>query len=160
MDAKKQLYDVANGFRSAMLVTYGRDGVLNARPMAVAELEPDSDAYFSTSLASPKIAEIEADARVLVTFQGGSQFATIFGTVEIVRDRALVERLWTEDWRLWFPKGKDDPTLCLLKLSAERGEYWDTNGLEGVKFLIESVKARVSGRSPEKTEAQNAKIRL
>ena len=160
MDTKKQLYDVVKGFRAAMLVTYGRDGNLSARPMAVAELEPASDAYFSTSLTSPKIAEIEADPRAMVTFQGGSQFATIFGTVAVVRDRALVERLWSEDWRLWFPKGKDDPTLCLLKLSAERGEYWDTSGLEGVNFMIESVKARISGRSPEKTEAQNAKVRL
>lgn len=158
MDKQRHLYDLASGFRNAMLVTRGLDGGFHARPMAVAEMEPDSDAIFSTSLESPKIAEIEADPQVLVTFQGRSEFATIRGTATVVRDRAEIERLWSEAWRVWFPEGKDDPNLCLVKVSADRGEYWDTSGLEGVKFALESVKARLAGRTPEKSEVQNAKV--
>src|SRR5688572_26526529 len=129
MDNQQNLYDLASSFRNAMLVTRGLDGSLHARPMAVAELEPDADAYFSTSLESPKIAEIEANPEVLVTFQSRAEFATIQGRATVVRDPAQIDRLWSEDWRVWFPKGKDDPNLCLLKISADRGEYWDTSGL-------------------------------
>jgi general stress protein 26 len=128
--------------------------------MAVAEVRPDADTYFSTSIESPKIAEIEADPHVLITFQGHNEFVSIEGTATVVRDRALIDRLWAEDWRLWFPEGRDDPTLCLLKVSAERGEYWDTSGVRGVRFLFECMKAIFQGRQPVKDAAQNAKVEL
>jgi general stress protein 26 len=160
MDERQHLYDLTKDFRTAMLVTRERDGRTHARPMAVAEMKPDADAYFSTSIESPKIAEIEADPRVLITFQGRNEFASIEGTATVVRDRALIDRLWAEDWRLWFPEGKDDPTLCLLKVSAERGEYWDTSGAQGVRFLFESVKAILQRRQPAKDAAQDAKVEL
>lgn len=160
MDTRQHLYDLTKGFKTAMLVTREPDGRLRARPMAVAEMKPDADAYFSTSIDSPKIAEIEADPRVTITFQGRHEFATIEGTATVVRDRALIDRLWAEDWRLWFPEGKDDPTLCLLKVSAERGEYWDTSGIQGVKFLFEGVKALIQGREAQYDAAQNAKVDL
>ncbi len=160
MDKQHHLYELASAFRDAMLVTRGLDGSLHARPMAVAEIEPDADAFFSTNLESPKIAEIEANPEVLVTFQSRSEFATIQGRATIVRDRAQIDRLWSETWRIWFPQGKEDPNLCLLKISADRGEYWDTSGLQGVKFALESVKARLAGRIPQKTEVQNAKVDL
>lgn len=160
MDKQRHLHELADAFGDAMLVTRGLDGSLHARPMAVAELEPDADAIFSTSLDSPKIKEIEANPEVLVTFQSRSVFACIHGTASIVRDRAEIDRLWSESWRIWFPKGKDDPKLCLLKVSSDRGEYWDTSGIEGVKFGIESIKARLAGRTAEKSETQNAKLEL
>jgi general stress protein 26 len=160
MDTRQHLYDLIKDFKTAMLVTRERDGGLHARPMAVAEMKPDADAYFSTSIESPKIAEIEADPRVLITFLGRSEFASIVGTATVVRDRALIDRLWAEDWRLWFPEGKDDPTLCLLKVSAKRAEYWDTSGAEGVRFLFEGLKALIQGRQPRKDAAQNAKVAL
>jgi general stress protein 26 len=158
MDTQRHLHEIACAFRNAMLVTRGVDGSLHARPMALAEMKADTDAIFSTSLESPKIKEIELNPEVLVTFQSRSEFASIHGTASIVQDRAEIDRLWSESWRIWFPKGKDDPNLCLLKVSADRGEYWDTSGLEGIKFAIESIKARLAGRSAEKSEAQNAKV--
>ena len=160
MDTRQHLYDLTKHFTTAMLVTREADGRSRARPMAVAEMKPDADAYFSTSIESPKIAEIEQDPRVLITFQGRNEFAAIEGTATVVRDRALIDRLWSESWRLWFPKGKDDPTLCLLKVSAQRGEYWDTSGMEGVSFLFEGMKALIQGRQPRKDAAQNAKVEL
>ena len=160
MDNQRHLHELASAFRDAMLVSRGLDGRLHARPMALAEMQPDFDAIFSTNLESPKIKEIETNPEVLVTFQSRSQFASFHGTASVVRDRAEIDRLWSESWRVWFPKGKDDPNLCLLKVSADRGEYWDTSGLEGIKFAIESVKARLAGRTAEKSELQNAKVAL
>lgn len=77
-----------------------------------------------------------------------------------MRDRALIDRLWQEDWRLWFPEGKDDPSLCLLKVSAERGEYWDNSGVEGFRFLFEGMKAILQGRTAQKDAGENAKVDL
>jgi general stress protein 26 len=72
----------------------------------------------------------------MITFQNASQFAFISGTVRIMRDRALIDRLWSEAWRAWFSGGKDDPSLCILKIEAREGEYWDNSGVKGVRYLF------------------------
>jgi general stress protein 26 len=160
MDKQHHLYDLIKDFGTAMLVTHGPGGDMHARPMTVAQLKPNADTYFATSIESPKIAELEQNPRALVIFHGKSQFATVRGVARIVRNRVLIDKLWSESWRRWFPGGKNDPTLCILKIDATDGEYWDTSGLEGLKFAFEGLKAIVQGRQAEKDEMQHAKVPL
>jgi len=160
MDTHEHLYDMIKGFDTAMLVTCRGGDVLHARPMAVAKLEDGGDAYFATSADTSKIGEIEADPRVLMTFQGRSEFASVEGEAHVVRDRTLIERLWSPAWKTWFPGGKDDPSLCLLKVAPTAAEYWDTSGAQGLKYLFEGAKAVLQGRRPELGEDQHAKIQL
>jgi general stress protein 26 len=158
-DTHKHFYDLVKDIKTAMMIT--RSGSkLHARPMSVADLRADADAYFATSLDSPKVAEIEADPHVMITFQDGRQFAVLSGNARIVRDRALIDKLWSEAWKVWFPGGKDDPSLCLIKLDAQEGEYWDSSGTEGLRYLFEGVKAYVQGRKPETDSDQHAKVKL
>lgn len=120
---REHLYDLLKDFDTAMLVTRSADGHMHSRPMAVAEMRPDADAYFVTSIDSPKVAEITANPNVTLTFQSSTQFASLSGRATIVRDQALVDRLYKEDWKIWFPKGKTDPSISMLRFSAQDGEY-------------------------------------
>jgi general stress protein 26 len=158
-DTHKHFYDLVKDIKTAMMITRA-GGKLHARPMTVADLRPDADAYFATSLDSPKVAEIEADPSMMITFQDGRQFAMLSGNARIVRDRALIDKLWSEAWRVWFPNGKDDPSLCLIKLEAQEGEYWDSSGVRGLRYLFEGVKAILQGTTPETDAGQHAKVRL
>lgn len=159
-NAQEHLYKLLKDFKTAMLVTRSAIHGMHARPMAVAELQPGADAYFATSLESAKIIEIEHDPSVIVLFQGASVYASVYGTAEIVKDRAEIERLWCETWRLWFPKGKDDPTLCLIRVDATSGEYWDQSGLQGIKFAVEALRAYVAGETPKREGKGHGKIGL
>jgi general stress protein 26 len=141
MEDAEHLYDLLEGFDTAMLVTRGHDGHMHARPMAVAEMHADADCYFVTSIDSPKVAEIYADADVLLTFQSAHQYAAIYGRVNIVRERALIDRLWRDTWKMWFPRGASDPTIALLRFDADRGELWNDLGLLGVQYKFEGTKA-------------------
>jgi general stress protein 26 len=145
MEDAAHLYDLLNGFDNAMLVTRSADGHLHARPMRVAELHADADAYFVTSIDSPKVAEIYADADVLLTFQSASQYAAVYGRVNVVRDRALVERLWNDSWKTWFPRGTSDPAIALLRFDAEHGEFWNVSSERGVRYTFEAAKAYMTG---------------
>lgn len=160
MEDGEHLYELLQGFDTAMLVTRAQDGSLHARPMAVAELRADADAYFVTSSDSPKVAEINADADVLLTFQSSSQYAAIYGRVNVVRDRDLIERLWKEPWKVWFPRGKSDPTIVLLRFDAERGEFWNNAGLRGVQYAFEAAKAYVRGEPIRTDDGQHGRLRL
>ena len=143
-----------------MLITHAADGQWHARPMAIAAIEDSGDMYFTTSLASPKVAELAADAEVMVTLQSSGRFATIQGVTEIVRDRAEIGRLWSEAWRVWFPGGKEDPTLCLIRLHAHNAEYSDRTGLKGLAFAFEAAKAVAKHETPPVGKDMNAKVEL
>jgi general stress protein 26 len=161
-DTQQHLYDLVKHYDTALVITYRPDGKAHARPMAVAQLQADLDAYFATSITSPKVAEIEANPRIVVAFQSKSEDAVIYGKATIVRDRGLIHKLWSESWRLWFPGGKDDPSICLVRVDAEEGEYWDRSGVEGLKFIFEAGKAIMQGRQPHVDDdpQQHARVPL
>ena len=160
MEGGQHLYDLLSGFDTAILVTRAADGHLHARPMAVAELHADADAYFVTSIDSPKVAEIYADADVLLTFQSAHQYAAVYGRVNVVRDRALVERLWSEAWRAWFPRGMENPGITLLRFDAERGEFWDHAGMRRAQYAFEAAKAYLTHATPPIDSGQHGRVRL
>jgi general stress protein 26 len=160
MEDAEHLYDLITGFDNAMLVTRGADGHLHARPMAVAELHADADVYFVTGIDSAKVAEIYADADVLLTFQDEQQYAAVYGRVNVVRDRALIERLWREEWKVWFPRGASDPAIALLRFDAERGEFWNDAGASGVQYAFEGAKAYLSARRPALDRGRHDRARL
>lgn len=159
MDTEKHLSDLLNEFKTGMLIT--RDGgSLHARPMAVAGLSTGPDLYLATSIATPKVQEIEANPQVLLTFQGNSQFVSLEGEARITRDRTLIDKLWSESWKVWFPGGKEDPELCLLEIVPSGGEYWDNSGSKGVRYAIEGMKALFTGQKPQTDADQHAKVQL
>jgi len=156
----EHLYDLLKDFDTAMLITRSSDGEMHGRPMAVAELRADADAYFVTSIDSPKMAEINANPGVTLTFQSSNQFASLSGRASIVRNQALIDRLWKKAWKVWFPKGETDPTIALLKFDAQHGEYWDNAGAQGLKYAFEAVKAYATGETPKADEKQHGKVDL
>ena len=159
-DTREHLFKLLSKFDNAMLVTKASSGELHVRPMAVAHLSPGADAFFVTSLQSPKIAEIEAKPDVLVTFQGGGSYAAVSGTARVVRDRVLIDRYWSSAWKAWFPNGKDDPDICVIAVLANSAEYWDAAGLQAVKYVFEAAKGLVTGQTPKIDRDQHAKVKL
>lgn len=81
--------------------------------------------------------------------QSNLKFVSVSGTAKAVEDRAKVDELWKESWKIWFPQGKSDPALCLLRVDGNKGEYWDNSGASGIQYLIEAGKAYVTGTRPD-----------
>lgn len=159
-DTRKQLYDIIKDFNNAFLVTHRSDGGFHGRPLAVAGILDDGRACFASSKQSPKVSEIASNQDVLITFQSGAQFATLRGRAVLVRDRARIDKLWSEAWKVWFPEGKDDPNLILIEVMPDEGEYWNAAGFEGVRYAFEAVKAVLTGTTPDVDEGRNAKVAL
>jgi len=170
-DAEKRdrLRKLIAEFDTAMLVTRGPDGGLRSRPLAIAKAhdgqghdQNDDALYFSTSIDSGKVADLSSDADVNVSLQEKRRFVSLTGTARVVRDRALIDKLWAEDWKIWFPKGKEDPSLSILIVQPHEASYWDISGGTGVKYLFEAAKAYVSGTRPpsDNDERRTAHVKL
>ena len=160
MNQQERLLDVMNSFKTAMLVTRQPNGQITARPMAVAKLEENGDMWFATEKDSGKIEDIQSNGQVAVTLQNSSQFVSVSGTAKVVDDRSKVGELWSEFWRVWFPGGKDDPSLTLLHLTPTDAEYWDNSGLKGWKYLMKAGVAYFQGEKPESSPETNASVSL
>ena len=60
-------------------------------------------------------------------------------------DRAKVKALWNEIYRAWFPGGPEDDNVVLIRVEAERAEYWDTP-TSALVYAFGYVKAVVTGK--------------
>lgn len=143
-----KLHELLEEFGTAMLVTRTADGDLRGRPMALAEVEPDGTLWFASGRHSGKVEELEKDGHVVVTMQSKAKFVSLSGTAKTVDDRAKIAKLWKAEWKVWFPDGKDDPEVVLLRVDGKAGEYWDNSGTSGIKYLIKAGKALVTGTKP------------
>jgi general stress protein 26 len=160
-DPRVHLFELVSKFRTAMLVTQTGGGALRARPLSLAPEHDDGLLYFATSIDSPKVEEAAAHPEVLVTMQDSTRYVSIAGAARICRERTLIDRLWSESWRVWFPGGKDDPALCVLAVAPRRAEYWDQSGPKGIKYLVEMAAAYVRGTTPASgASSENAKVRF
>jgi len=158
-EAIVKLNDLIKDIDFAMLTTVDTDGVLRSRPMSTQEAEFDGTLWFFTSDKTHKIEEIEKDNRVNLSYAAPSDnaYVSVSGTAEIVKDKAKMEELWNPILKAWFPKGLDDPTICLLKVTAEQAEYWDSSSGTIVQ-VVGFVKAMVTGQRADGGE--NEKINL
>lgn len=128
----------------AMLTTRKADGSLVSRPLGTQDIEFDGDLWFATGADSEKVAEIAADPRVNVAYasSGRNTYVSVAGTASVVRDRAKIEELWSPAMKVFFPSGKDDPNLVLIRVRAESAEYWDGPGTvfgKALYFVLTAV---------------------
>jgi general stress protein 26 len=147
-EKRKRLSSLVMRFDTAMLVTRTSDGGMRARPLAIADSGEEGELYFSTAVESPKVHELEADPHVNVVMQDGRRFVSMSGTAKVIRDRGLIDRLWSASWKVWFPQGKDDPSLCLLRVEPVEATYWDLTGTAGIRYVFAMAKAYVTGKRP------------
>ncbi len=159
-DNFEHLREMLRGFRTVMLVTETLGGELRSRPLHVAEVRDDLTLVFPTGADSTKVDELSARPSVHVAAQNDSQWVSLTGVATVVHDRAEIERLYDEAWKVWFPNGKDDPDLVLLTVKPSSAEYWDQAGAKGLRYLASAAKAYVSGDTPSTDHDQHAKVPL
>lgn len=59
--------------------------------------------------------------------KGHDYFACLDGTARIDNDFGLIDKLWNNQAQAWFPGGKDDPNLALLRFDIHSAELWETD---------------------------------
>jgi general stress protein 26 len=145
----QKLFELIRGVRICMMTTAEPDGSLHSRPMYNMEADEHGNLWFFSRLQSPKVAEIAKDRQVNLAFADPDKqhYVSIAGVAEVVRDKAKIDEKWSEPLRAWFPEGKDDPSITLIRVRPVRGEYWDSPSSTLV-HLYGYVKATLTGQAP------------
>lgn len=123
-----KLFEKIKDVRIAMLSTFDEQHTLHSRPMATIKPDADGSLLFLTDKDSAKVYEVKKDSQVNLSYANPSDsvYVSVSGTASAYRDEAKIAELWSEDMRAWFPKGKEDPSIMILKVTIEQGEYWDS----------------------------------
>jgi general stress protein 26 len=157
---REKVRELLQEYDNVMLVTQGRDGHLDARPMHVAQLDDNCDLWFLTRIDG-KVEELRSNPVAQVVAQNEREsWLSVSGRVEILDDRRKVDELWQEPYRAWFPDGKDDPDLRILAFRSERGEYWDQRGTQKIEYALKVARAYATGGTPEPDSGQHGSSRL
>jgi general stress protein 26 len=77
-------------------------------------------------------------AMVQFVSKGHDYFACLAGDIREEDDPAMIDKLWSKPVEAWFPQGKDDPNLALLRFDIRDAELWeaDMSLLGKVKLLL------------------------
>ncbi|HSS22128.1 MAG TPA: pyridoxamine 5'-phosphate oxidase family protein [Pyrinomonadaceae bacterium] len=159
-DELQKLRELIKDIDFCMMTTVDAEGDLHSRPMSVnGEIDPNGDLWFFTGASSLKVSEVASTPKVNVSFADprNQHYVSVSGVAQLVRDRNKIDELWKPEFKMWFPKGKDDPEVALLRVNLEKAEYWDSPS-STIGYALKFVSALITGKQPEFGE--NKKVEL
>lgn len=144
----------------AMLTTQETNGTLRSRPMGTQQVEFDGDLWFFTRIDAAKVDEVRQDRHVNVSYadKDNQRYVSVSGTAQVTQDQQKINELWNPIAKIWFPDGKDDPSLALMKVHVTQAEYWDAASNRMVQ-LAQLAKGLVTGNGADEM-GENRKLNL
>ncbi|WP_075216227.1 pyridoxamine 5'-phosphate oxidase family protein [Mongoliimonas terrestris] len=157
--AKQKVWDLIGKVKVAMMATHAGGDHMHARPMVATQKEFDGVIWFFTDKNSHKVDQVEGDHRVLLTYADwdSQTYVSVDGTASIVEDKGTIDQLWQESLRTWFPKGKDDPNIALIRVDVDNAAYWDSPS-STMLHAYGYVKAALTGERPKAGDVAKVKF--
>lgn len=107
----------------------------HAEPMTA---QLDKDAHHTIWFYTSRQNRVATGGKAMAQFSGKGHdvFACLSGTLVEETDRARFEKHWSKQVEAWFPGGKNDPQLVMLRYEIDSAEVWSVDpGLVG-KFKL------------------------
>jgi general stress protein 26 len=151
-EAVDKLKSLVEDIRFCMYTTFA-NGKIESRPMTTLDVDAEGNVWFFTSRHTEIANETGSGEEVTLIYShpGDNTYLNISGYATIVHDEAKKEELWSPLSKAWFPEGKDDPNLVVLKVTTDEAAYWDSPSSKMVVFLS-MVKAAVTGEPSDTGE--------
>lgn len=143
-----------------MLTTQEDDHTLRSRPMSTNEIdEANGVLWFFTQRNSGKVEDVEHHHLVSISYadKADNSYCAVSGHGQIITDKSLIKEKWTDDLKIWFPKGLDDPDIALLRVNLHSGEYWDNTSSRMV-MAVYAATAFITGK--QYPEGENERVDL
>ncbi|MCF0053747.1 pyridoxamine 5'-phosphate oxidase family protein [Dyadobacter sp. LJ53] len=148
-EAIQKLKLLAEDIRFCMYTTYA-NGKIESRPMTTLEIDEQGNVWFFTS-RNTEIGDASNQGEPVTLIYSdpkNNTYISVSGTAEIVENETRKEELWNPMSKAWFPEGKEDPNLVVLKVTTDEAAYWDATSSKMVVFFS-MVKAVLTGTTPD-----------
>jgi general stress protein 26 len=121
------------------------------QPMTAFAEPADGQIWFFTRKDSDlavHVADGSAEAMFVVQAKDQKFQACVSGRLETRHDGVRIDRYWSPIVAAWFPDGKDDPSLTLLRLETRDAAAWITE-VGPVRFAWEIARANLAHVQPD-----------
>ena len=85
--------------------------------------------------------------------KGHDYFACLSGEARLDDDPAMIDKLGSRHVEAWFPGGKSDPNLALLRFDIDSAELWETD-----MSITGKLKMLFGGKIEPSEEGSHAKV--
>ena len=82
-----------------------------------------------------------------------ADLCSVRGTARTDRDRATIDALWSPVQKVFFPEGKDDPNLVVLRVRVRDAAYWESAG----NFIARATRFRERHAEPGSARSRQAR---
>lgn len=147
-EAIVKLKEMVDSIDIGMLCTYVKDtDYAHAIPMSRQEVDEEGNIWFLFSAESETYQNLQQNKKVSLLYADVSSynFISINGSAEISMNKDRIEKYWNRFVAAWFEKGKEDPSIRVLKVIPAEAHYWDNKSNKLVTFLKVAASA-VSGQ--------------
>jgi general stress protein 26 len=158
-EAAKKIKEMAEAARTCFMMTDLKTLPFSIRPMATQKVDDEGRVYFLSIKDSDAVKHINTSPEVELTWSndGKSEYLALYGEGEVYRDQKEIDDMWSAFLKTWFPEGKDDPNLVIIRFKPTSGYYWGTQHGKVVQLLGMIVGA-VTGK--ETDDSLEGKIAL
>lgn len=127
--ASKKIKELVEDIKTCMFTTTDEQCNVYSRPMFTVKIDNECQLWFFTKELSEKVKDLSTGKNVTLVFShpGKNAYMNIYGNCEVVHDTNKMKELWQPALKAWFPKGVEDPELCLLKVVINEAFYWDNS---------------------------------
>jgi general stress protein 26 len=147
-EIEHKFWDALEGSPFIMLGVEGaRDGATQPMTVVFDDSGRDSGLLWIFTAKDHDLTRAIAQSNAAIasySSKGHDLFASLRGTLSIVNDPAIVDRLWNPFIAEWY-EGKDDPKLALVRFEVEDAKIW----LSDVEGFLKPAFNTLLGRKPE-----------
>lgn len=111
-------------FEASPYVMVGLDNDHRHRVPMTAQLDKHADSAFWFYTAKDNRLAPGGPAMAQFAAKGHDLFACISGTLTPETDPAVIDRYWSKQVEAWYPGGRNDPSLLMLRFDLNDAEIW------------------------------------
>ncbi|MGE0775916.1 MAG: pyridoxamine 5'-phosphate oxidase family protein [Sphingomonadaceae bacterium] len=122
-ELKKTLWKKMEGGPFIMI---GLEGGGHSEPLTV---QLDKDQVDTLLFFIRRDNRLARGGRAMAQFvsKGQDFFACLSGVARVDDKPALIDKLWSNQAEAWFPGGRNDPSLALLRFDIDDAELWEAD---------------------------------
>ncbi len=148
-DAIQKLKELVDKIDIGMLCSFPKDDDYPyAVPMSRQEVDEEGNIWYLFSAESNTHQNLLDNPKLSLQLShvGDYNFLSVNGIGEISSDKDRIEKYWNKFMEAWFEKGKEDPSIRVLKVIPKEAKYWDNKTNKLVTVFKVAVSA-ISGQS-------------
>ncbi len=148
-DIETRLWKTLDDERIGMLGLSGEDGG-HFQPMTGFCDKESGAIWFFTRRDTELVSRLVQGGKAMFNLVSKDRdlWACIAGTITEQHDAARIDKFWGPVVSAWFPDGKDDPELTLLRLDPDDAEIW-ISAKGPIRFAFEIAKANLTDNEPD-----------